>query len=188
MNKRITNSNKWILVWKLKILVAEVKLFLEQLGRKIKIFLTRMSREPSYFVRSRLLARVSSIFSRIDGRIDRVAARKFRFARMRVSVSRTPVAQRHRLTRHTRKVSRCRGYLVSARAGRQGGGGDAGVWKRRKKERKNSQRNALKCKPDPCEIRGPTTVPPTTTMPDRIFRAIRPCGLGERSPVSSFSA
>jgi len=90
-----------------------------------------MSRKPSNFVALPTSYASSSIFSRFDDWIDRVAARKFRFARVRVSVSRTPVAQRHRLTRHTRKV----GYLVSTCAKRENGGGNAGVWKGRKRER-----------------------------------------------------
>lgn len=138
--------------------------------RKNESFLTRMSRKLNNFVRSLTSRASSSIFSRIDDRIDRVAARKFRFARVRVSVSRTPVAQQHRLTRHTRKVSRYRVSSVSAR--RAGGRGRRRGRLKRKKKRKNSRKNALECKPDPCEIRGPVTVPPTTTMPDRTFRPI----------------
>lgn len=40
------------------------------------------------------------------------------------------------------------------------------------KRRKESWKNALECKPDPCEIRGPVAVPPTP-MADRTFRLIR---------------
>jgi len=76
-----------------------------------------------------------------------------------------PECRCHRYTgcATTRGRSRDLGYPVSARPVTRG---------IRQKRRKKSQKNALQCKPDPCEIRDPPTVPPTTTA-DRIFRAIR---------------
>lgn len=166
-----------VLSWKLKILVVEMKLLLEQrLRAKNKnLSHTCVSESRVTFVRSRLLARVRRYSHESTTESTVLLLGSF------VSPECECRCRVHRLRNDTVwqdihvKFRDVVGYLVSARAGREGGGGgDAGVWIRRKRERTHSQKNALKCKPDPCEIRGPTTVPPTMTMPDRTFRAIRP--------------
>jgi len=116
--------------------------------------------------------RVSRYSHELTARIDRAVVTEVFLAprpRAWVSVSRTRTALRNANAVWQGTLFRDPGYLVSARAGR--------------KEKEISRRNALECKPDPCEIRDPATVPPTTTA-DRTFRAIQPDPRSsERGPI-----
>lgn len=101
----------------------------------------------------------SSIFSRIGHATKEV----FAPLGVRVSVSRTTrcrcatIPSPFDKTRISFAISE---YLVSTSECTRGVGEEK---RKRKGERMESQENALECKPDPCEIRGPAAVPPTTT-------------------------
>lgn len=103
-------------------------------------FLTRMSRKPSNFVRSRLPARV--------GRYSHESTTESTVLLLGSFVSpececrcRVPVAQRHRLTRHTRKVSRSRVSSVSAWRASWRGRRRGGLERKRERIRERTHSN-----------------------------------------------